>query len=322
MQYRIRRVGSEKRYIIHGAEEGSQWDNHLYIARQKLADGWRYFYSQAELRAAQAKQKGQALASKAKGKVNSFVSQHPKIGSTASKMKSQGAAIASKAKDRASNFINGHQKVKSGIAAVSSGAKKAKSLAQQQYTKASELINKAPDAIKNGKDTVQKIMADSKKVYDDATQRAAAKGQELLESAKHKTEEIKTNAKSAVERASQYDIKGEIDKAKQSMSENIQNTVKQGQSIFTDYTDTAKQAAKEVMKKIEFANNYRKAAREADRAGKETDILSDRAEEALQEYGVDSEEYKKAYTEMEEAFDRLALAEANLAKYENREDDK
>ena len=38
-----------------GAKKGSTWSNHLYIARQKAGDKWRYFYSQAELNAAKAK---------------------------------------------------------------------------------------------------------------------------------------------------------------------------------------------------------------------------------------------------------------------------
>ncbi|MBP5596087.1 MAG: hypothetical protein J6Y02_11945 [Pseudobutyrivibrio sp.] len=66
MQYKIRRVDPPARDAIEhglfgkgGAKLGSTWDNHLYIARQKMANGWRYFYSQAELRAAQAKQAGQ-----------------------------------------------------------------------------------------------------------------------------------------------------------------------------------------------------------------------------------------------------------------------
>lgn len=70
MQYKIRRVDPPGRDALEhglfgnkgGAQKGSTWDNHLYIARQKVGDGWRYFYTQAELRAAQAKQAGQKAA--------------------------------------------------------------------------------------------------------------------------------------------------------------------------------------------------------------------------------------------------------------------
>lgn len=320
MQYKIRRVGSDKNYIIHGAEKGSTWDNHLYIARQKLADGWRYFYSQAELRAAQAKQAGRTMLNKAKNKANNFVNQHPGIRSAASNMKNRSTALATRAKNKATNFVNSHQGIKSGVDRVSSGAHKVKNVLIGQYAKASDLINKAPNAIKNGSDMVKKALSNPKKVYDEATQRAAEKGRELYEGAKKTASEAKDTVKSAIERASQYDIKEEIDKTKQNMTENIRNATKEARSIFTDYTDNAKQAAEEVIKKIEFKNNYRKAATEADRAGRETDILSDRAEDALLEYGRDSEEYKKAYDEMEASFERLALAEAELAKYENQKE--
>ncbi len=49
-----------------GAKKGSTWDKHKYIARQKAGDAWRYFYSQAELTAAKAKQTGQKAASAVK----------------------------------------------------------------------------------------------------------------------------------------------------------------------------------------------------------------------------------------------------------------
>lgn len=82
MDYRIKRVGQsdELEHALfgigkkksssssgsgsgqQGAKKGSTWSNHLYIARQKAGDGWRYFYSQAELKAAQAKQAGQKAA--------------------------------------------------------------------------------------------------------------------------------------------------------------------------------------------------------------------------------------------------------------------
>lgn len=75
MDYRIKRVGQsdELEHALfgigkkksssssgsgsgqQGAKKGSTWSNHLYIARQKAGDGWRYFYSQAELQAAKAK---------------------------------------------------------------------------------------------------------------------------------------------------------------------------------------------------------------------------------------------------------------------------
>lgn len=44
-----------------GAKKGSTWDKHKYIAKQKKGDGWRYFYSQAELAATRAKKTGQKV---------------------------------------------------------------------------------------------------------------------------------------------------------------------------------------------------------------------------------------------------------------------
>lgn len=69
MEYRVKRRDEGRDAIEHGlfgnkggAKLGSTWDNHLYIARQKVANGWRYFYDEAELRAAQAKQAGRKAA--------------------------------------------------------------------------------------------------------------------------------------------------------------------------------------------------------------------------------------------------------------------
>lgn len=70
MEYKIIRTEQSEEPIEHalfgkkgGAQKGSTWDNHKYIARQKMTNGWRYFYSQAELAAAKAKQTGQKAAS-------------------------------------------------------------------------------------------------------------------------------------------------------------------------------------------------------------------------------------------------------------------
>lgn len=76
MQYKIIRTEYREEPIEHalfgkkgGAQKGSTWDNHKYIARQKTGDTWRYFYSQAELAAAKAKQTGQKATNQAKAGV-------------------------------------------------------------------------------------------------------------------------------------------------------------------------------------------------------------------------------------------------------------
>lgn len=98
-EYKVRRVDPPGRDALEhglfgkgGAQKGSTWDNHLYIARQKVGDGWRYFYSQAELRAAQAKQAGQKAASYVGGKAKSVGSRvQRKIATTKNEFNSKRA---------------------------------------------------------------------------------------------------------------------------------------------------------------------------------------------------------------------------------------
>ena len=64
MEYRIIRTEDLEHGLFgnkSGAKKGSVWKDHKYIAKQKSGDGWRYFYSQAELTAAKAKKSGQKM---------------------------------------------------------------------------------------------------------------------------------------------------------------------------------------------------------------------------------------------------------------------
>lgn len=67
MQYRVIRTEDLEHSMFSkaGAKLGSTWDKHKYIAKQKVGDGYRYFYSQAELAAAKAKNVGQKVANAA-----------------------------------------------------------------------------------------------------------------------------------------------------------------------------------------------------------------------------------------------------------------
>lgn len=122
MQYRIIRTKPPTDAIEHGlfgnhkggAKLGSTWDNHLYIARQKTATGWRYFYNQAELRAAQAKQSGQQLTKKAASTV--------KTGAATVKRAVQNAP--SNARSTASSVRNSIKNASVGIRSGLSSAKK------------------------------------------------------------------------------------------------------------------------------------------------------------------------------------------------------
>lgn len=85
MQYKIVRTEYQEEPIEHalfgkgGAQKGSTWANHKYIARQKTANSWRYFYTQAELAAAKAGQAGKNAANKASGAVKSGVAKTKKV---------------------------------------------------------------------------------------------------------------------------------------------------------------------------------------------------------------------------------------------------
>ena len=72
MQYRVIRAEDLEHGLFSkaGAKLGSTWDKHKYIAKQKVGDGYRYFYSQAELAAAKAKKASQKVANVAKKGVN------------------------------------------------------------------------------------------------------------------------------------------------------------------------------------------------------------------------------------------------------------
>lgn len=64
MQYRAVRTDDIEHGLFSkaGAKIGSTWDKHKYIAKEKVGNGYRYFYSQAELAAAKAKKAGQKIA--------------------------------------------------------------------------------------------------------------------------------------------------------------------------------------------------------------------------------------------------------------------
>ena len=159
MQYKIRRVDPPARDAIEhglfgkgGAQKGSTWDNHLYIARQKVGDGWRYFYSQAELRAAQAKQAGKQLTrnatATAKAGVNAVkrtVKNAPSnIRSGLSSAKNSIRSTASSVKTNAGNALN------SARSTISDTAAKTKHVLSGQYAK--DVDNRIDQIAKDGYD--------------------------------------------------------------------------------------------------------------------------------------------------------------------------
>ena len=92
MQYRIQRRNDDLEHSLFskaGAKLGSTWEKHKYIAKQKVGDGYRYFYSQAELAAANAKKVGQKVTNATKDAVSnaSYTARRVtnKIGSTVKK---------------------------------------------------------------------------------------------------------------------------------------------------------------------------------------------------------------------------------------------
>lgn len=88
MQYRVRRRNNDLEHGLFskaGAKLGSTWDKHKYIAKQKVGDGYRYFYSQAELAAAKAKKAGQKVAGVASDAAYSVKRTANKVGEAAKK---------------------------------------------------------------------------------------------------------------------------------------------------------------------------------------------------------------------------------------------
>ena len=129
MEYKVKRSDDLEHGLFGnvGAKLGSTWEKHKYIAKQKAGDGYRYFYSQAELAAAKAKQTGQKIAKTAKTGTQ-------KVASTAK----AGVASVKRTAKKASDVVSGKyiNDVDSAIAkkkSVSTAGNKIHGVAYNQY---------------------------------------------------------------------------------------------------------------------------------------------------------------------------------------------
>ena len=416
MQYKIRRVDPPGRDAIEhglfgnkgGAQKGSQWDNHLYIARQKVGDGWRYFYSQAELRAAQAKQAGKQAAGYIGNKAKAVSTRaQNKIATTKNEFNSK-RAYKSSLKNY-TNTVNTHGQSSAQARAAADKVRSslndyAKSIADNnsnkydpvsendkynktEFKNAKEIIGKTAVAtasaaigarisvkinskLKDAKASIDKgksfIENATKSVADktqsavdkakEAATKAADKAQAAADKAKRAAEDARKVAEEAVNKAksaiSETEKKPEVPKPVESKPEPKQEAypekpdnvsqeyweelhgpdpnkksdskpakdvdLKKAPDEYIEdlYTNSRKNDGSGVSPELELEYNYRQASNQADYLGRVTDSKSDAAEKALKEYGRDSQQYKKAYDEMEAAFDELHEAEELLKRYE------
>lgn len=434
MEYRIVRTEQSQDAIEHGlfgnkggAKLGSTWDNHKYIARQKVADGWRYFYSQAELRAAQAKQAGKRVVGDAKGVAgrvsgaarNGVASIRRNAGEARTRLARSTEDLrtrayeavgdlkvdAKKAKKNATRKIDDFKneayskyntaktnldtawmKTKKSIEdfdakeaakkageAIGSTAKKAGETAKKAGEAIGSTAKKAGEAVvdtakkagqaakdfvdyaddvdkryKNARDTVdtENLREDMKSFErDNATNALDAKKAIEAENAAEAARRIKRNAEKDAEEAEK-----ESDSLKYKASNALRNSlasagkvIESGKSaaskLLNKAGDVAESAVSKgkswisermspVTSKIDAAkaertqkqlmSNTISAVDKAESLGRRTDELSDKAEQALQQYGRNSIQYKKAYDSLTTAFEDLEKAEAELASYENQ----
>lgn len=414
-----------------GAKLGSTWDNHKYIARQKVGDGWRYFYSQAELRAAQAKQAGKnaasavgnaakSVAGKASGAVRSGVASvkrstadarrkldkstadirtraYEAVGdlkADAKKFKKNATRTmsdwdsevvsryntaktnldttwmktkknisefdAKEAAKKAGETVGSAVKkagdtAKSAAATVGSAAKKAGEAAVSTAKKAGEAVKDFRDyadnvdkRYKEARDTVdtENLREDMKRFErDNATESLDAKRAVDAENDAEAARRTKRNAEKAAEEAEKesnsfkYKASNAIRSSIESAGKFVDSGKAAASKLLGKAGDAAGSAASKgkawlsermspVTSKIDAAKTERNkkklmsnalsAVDKAESLGRRTDELSDKAEQALQQYGRNSIQYKKAYDNLTNAFEDLEKAEADLSSYESQ----
>lgn len=405
MEYRIKRVGQndELEHALfglgkkksssgsssgsgqQGAKKGSTWSNHLYIARQKAGDGWRYFYSQAELQAAKAKGAAKSAAKKVGDTAKKGVASVKRsaadlkgyaadVNNTRNRYKeainkeNRQALNAFQRGINAENEYNFNRASAFAIAAAGSGAAKKHNDEYETYKErrdaAYEKMNnsydakdrhyKARNALQNDLNAYNKNVSKVKyglSVALNAADKAIDKGKsavsKFLGNAKSASSEAINKGKAAVEALAKW--RRDVSSSRITLESPAKSTKKSSNITFTSdlpplsksekkyYKDAIKDLTddeieltyisakrknstspqeKDKFELLTAERNYRVASREADRLGRLTDTKSDAAEAALKKYGRDSQQYKKAYDEMEAAFVELHEAELELARYE------
>lgn len=261
MQYKIRRVNPPGRDALEhglfgnkgGAKLGSTWDNHLYIARQKMANGWRYFYSQAELRAAQAKQAGGQLKRNATAAAKSGVASAKRavrnapdnIRSGISSARNSIRSTASSAKTSAGNALN----------SARTTAAKAKNVLSGQYAKdVDKRYNDSQTTVESTYDDGKRMQTTT--VHDQEAYDKAVKDSQKL------TYKISDGINRTLSAVKDSSTKGKdfLDRAINSGKDKASSAVDKAREAASKAADKAQAAADKAMKAAEDA---RKVAEEA-----------------------------------------------------------
>jgi len=300
MQYRIVKTNSEDQPIEHalfgkkgGAQKGSTWDNHKYIARQKAGDTWRYFYSQAELAAAKAKQAGQKVANQAKAGV-------AKVKKSVTDTKRY-ASDVNNTRNRYKEAINREQKRVISAQGRQAGA----SFNAGQYQK--EYLPYTMKAIRGGK------LTNKEKEHEDTFRELQSKeinrSNNAVEAEKRAMENVRELKKAA------NDYEKTVDKTKYGIStalNKVDNAIDKGKSITSKFLSDAKSVTSDAVDKgKEFAKKAGLAV--SDTASKavgavatQIDLAKNAKREASAQINMNADAKQKKAA-LDEANEKLAL---------------
>lgn len=324
MQYKIRRVNPSGRDALEhglfgnkgGAQKGSTWDNHLYIARQKVGDGWRYFYSQAELRAAQAKQAGGQLKRNATAAVKSGVASAKRavrnapdnIRTGISSAKNTIRTTASSARTSASNALN----------SARTTAAKAKNVLSGQYAKdVDKRYNDSQTTVEGTYGGGKRMLSTT--VHDqEAFDKALKDSQKLTYKISDGINRTLSSVKDASDKGKDF-----LDRATKPVADKAQTAVDKAREAATKAADKAQVAADKAMKAAEKAreiankalDNAKNASSDAvnrakDIGGKAADRIEETAKD-VQRYG--SNVANKAKDLGSDAYDRAKNTASDIS---------
>lgn len=282
MQYRVIRTENLEHSLFSkaGAKLGSTWEKHKYIAKQKAGDGYRYFYSQAELAAAKAKQAGQKVSQTAKSAA-SKVSGVARSGIATVKRTASNAA--SDFKQHVSKVRNYHNDINNRINSAANGSMKGQTLSKgssaravidaltsspdYKYSQALDtFLSNAEGAISKGKTAVSKIISGTKEVSSTAIDKGKAFCKKAGLAVSDKVTDIKDFAKQAVqstkstagnivkEAGKQVDLaKNAVDEAKWERA--LKNSINTQQNKLDDIDKKISNYHKKADKDPEYAEN-------------------------------------------------------------------
>ena len=192
MQYRVIRTEDLEHGLFSkaGAKLGSTWDKHKYIAKQKVGDGYRYFYSQAELAAAKVRNAGQRVKTSISdvknyaSKVNRDRSRYKEAISKANSQQGRalsryGKASVNKESMKAKNASNAASR------ALDNSSKYTKALNEYNENvnefkyRASTALNEIDDKISKGKKAINDIISKTANISSSAINKGKSFAEKL-----------------------------------------------------------------------------------------------------------------------------------------------